>query len=65
MAAEEITNASNVTPQFNTATAGLNLDQSVNQINKGSLTYALNAVVENFDANSINVFYFFSFLFIN
>jgi hypothetical protein len=54
MAAEEITNASNVTPQFNTATAGLNLDQSVNQINKGSLTYALNAVVENFDANSIN-----------
>lgn len=44
----------NVTPQFNVATTGLNLDQSVNQIGKGSLTYALNAAVENFDSNSVN-----------
>jgi len=43
-----------VNQEYNTATSGLNLDQSVNQIAKGSLTYALNAVVENFDANSIN-----------
>ena len=47
-------NQSDVNIEFNSATAGLNLDQTVNQIPKGSLTYALNATVENFDANSIN-----------
>ena len=47
-------NQSNVNVEFNSATAGLNLDQTVNQIPKGSLTYALNATVENFDANSVN-----------
>ncbi len=36
------------------AQTGLNMDQSVNQIGQGSLTYALNAAVENFDANSVN-----------
>jgi hypothetical protein len=46
--------SSSVNQEYNVATAGLNLDQSVSQINKGSLTYALNAVVENFDSNSIN-----------
>jgi len=30
------------------------MDQSVNQVGKGSLTYALNAAVENFDSNSVN-----------
>lgn len=45
---------SNVNVGFNFATAGLNLDQTVNQISKGSLTHALNATVENFDANSVN-----------
>jgi uncharacterized protein (TIGR02145 family) len=30
------------------------MDQSVNQIPKGSLTYALNANMENFDASSVN-----------
>jgi hypothetical protein len=30
------------------------MDQSVNQIKPGTLTYALNATLENFDANSIN-----------
>ena len=47
-------NQSDVNIEFNSATAGLNLDQSVNQIPKGSLTYALNATVENFDSNSVN-----------
>ena len=45
---------SNINMGFNAATAGLNLDQTVNQIPKGSLTYALNAAVENFDSNSVN-----------
>jgi uncharacterized protein (TIGR02145 family) len=42
----------NIRNEFNTASTGLNMDQSVNQIPKGSLTYALNANMENFDANS-------------
>ncbi len=54
MAGEETTNQGNIKPEFNVATSGLNLDQSVNQIPKGSLTYALNAAVENFDSNSVN-----------
>ena len=47
-------NQSNVNAQFNTATGGLNLDSSLNQIPKGTLTYALNATLENFDETSIN-----------
>jgi hypothetical protein len=43
---------SNVNQEYNIASSGLNMDQSVNQIPKGSLTYALNANMENFDANS-------------
>ena len=54
MAGEETTNQGNIKPEFNVATSGLNLDQTVNQIQKGSLTYALNAAVENFDSNSVN-----------
>jgi hypothetical protein len=46
--------AGNVIPEYNNATTGLNLDQTVNQIPKGKLTYALNAAVENFDSNSVN-----------
>jgi hypothetical protein len=42
----------NIRNEYNTASSGLNMDQSVNQIPKGSLTYALNANMENFDANS-------------
>ena len=42
----------NVNQEYNTASSGLNMDQSVNQIAKGSLTYALNANMENFDASS-------------
>lgn len=44
---------SNIRQENNFAQAGLNLDQSVSQIPKGRLTYALNAVVENFDANGV------------
>ena len=45
---------SNIKQEFNSASVGLNMDQSVNQIKPGTLTYALNAAVENFDANSVN-----------
>lgn len=45
---------SNIKIESNTAQAGMNLDQSVSQISKGKLTYALNAVIENFDGNSVN-----------
>ena len=45
---------SNIIQENNVARTGLNLDQSVNQIQKGQLTYALNAAVENYDANSVN-----------
>jgi uncharacterized protein (TIGR02145 family) len=44
----------NIKQEYNNATVGLNMDQSVNQIKPGTLTYALNAAVENFDANSVN-----------
>lgn len=52
--AGEDNQAGNVIPEYNNATTGLNLDQTVNQIPKGKLTYALNAAVENFDSNSVN-----------
>lgn len=55
MAAEETTNSSgSITNNFNAAQGGLNMDQTIAQIAKGKLTYALNAAVENFDSNSIN-----------
>ena len=44
----------NIRQEYNSANVGLNMDQSVNQIKPGTLTYALNATLENFDANSIN-----------
>jgi hypothetical protein len=44
----------NIRQEYNNATVGLNMDQSVNQIKPGTLTYALNASVENFDASSVN-----------
>jgi hypothetical protein len=44
----------NIRQEFNLARIGLNLDSSINQVEKGKLTYALNAAVENFDANSVN-----------
>ena len=44
----------NIRQEFNSATVGLNMDQTLNQIKPGTLTYALNAAVENFDASSVN-----------
>jgi hypothetical protein len=52
--AEEEKSKGNITPNYNTANTGLNLDSSVNQVKQGSLTYALNAAVENFDGNIVN-----------
>ena len=49
---------SNIKMNYNKATVGLNMDQSVNQIKPGTLTYALNAAVENFDSSSVNYFFF-------
>lgn len=43
---------SNIRQEENVARAGMNMDLSVNQIPKGTLTYALNGALENFDANS-------------
>lgn len=55
MAAEETTNqGSNVKLQFNAAQLGLNMDNTVSQVKKGMLTYALNANLESFDASSVN-----------
>lgn len=44
----------NIKQEYNVATVGLNMDQSVNQIKKGQLTFSLNANVENFDSLGVN-----------
>ena len=57
MAGEETTDntqKSNITQNLNVGQLGLNMDSSLAQIKKGMLTYALNANVENFDANTVN-----------
>ena len=45
---------SNIKQEGNVARTGLNMDQTLNQVQQGQLTYALNAAVENFDSNSVN-----------
>ena len=50
----EETQQGNIRQEYNNATVGLNMDQTLNQIKPGTLTYALNATVENFDASSVN-----------
>lgn len=45
---------SNIRQENNAAVSGLNMDQTLNQVKKGQLTYALNAAVENFDASGVN-----------
>jgi hypothetical protein len=45
---------SNIKQESNVARTGLNMDQTLNQVQQGQLTYALNAAVENFDSNSVN-----------
>ena len=47
-------NISNIIKEYNVARLGLDMDSSEAQIIKGKLSYALNAVVENFDSNHIN-----------
>lgn len=42
-----------VNSEYNQGFKGLNMDNIPSQIDKGSLSYALNAAIENFDANSI------------
>ena len=54
MAGEETINRSNITQNYNAGQTGLNMDNTIGQIKKGTLTYALNANVENFDSNSVN-----------
>jgi len=44
----------NINPNDNLGRLGMNMDNTPNQINKGVVSYALNAAVENFDANSVN-----------
>ena len=51
--AEDKKKQGNVKQEYNVASKGLNLDSSQNNIEKGILSYALNAAMENFDANSI------------
>ena len=45
---------SNIRQEFNLGRVGLDMDSSVNQVQKGKLSYALNAALENFDSNSVN-----------
>jgi hypothetical protein len=47
-------NASNISPNPNQAFLGLNLNSIIRQIRPGQLTYALNAMVSNFDGNEIS-----------
>jgi len=54
MAGEETTNKGSITNNYNAAQTGMNMDNTIGQIKKGMLTYALNANVENFDSNSVN-----------
>ena len=43
----------NITQHYNLANVGLNMDRLPSQLEKGKLTYSLNAVVENFDASGV------------
>ena len=40
--------------EYGVARTGLDMDSSLSQVEKGKLTYALNAALENYDSNSIN-----------
>lgn len=45
----------NLKQEYNNASVGLNQDFSLINIKKGIWTYALNATVENFDANGVSI----------
>jgi hypothetical protein len=51
---EENAGPQDIKQSYNVAVGGLNLENSVNQIPKGKLSYALNASVESFNDTSIN-----------
>lgn len=53
MAEDNKSNKSDINLENSQAFKGLNMDSVPSQTDKGSLSYALNATVENFDANSI------------
>ena len=42
------------TKEFNIANAGINMDSTENGVKKGLVSYALNAVIENFNSKSVN-----------
>ena len=44
---------SNIRQEVNAAQAGIDMDASIAQIPKGKLSYALNAIVQNFDGNAV------------
>lgn len=52
--ADDSKNQGNINSDINQGNAGMNMDLTPNGIGKGVLTYALNAALENFDANSVN-----------
>jgi len=45
---------SNIKMEYGVAVSGLNMDNTINQVKPGELTYALNAALENFDSSSVN-----------
>jgi hypothetical protein len=51
---DNIGGGSNIRQEYNLGRVGLDMDSSVNQIQKGKLSYALNAALENFDSSSVN-----------
>ena len=46
---------SNIKQEYTNAVTGLDMDRLPSQIEKGKLSYAINAVIENFDSNSIAI----------
>jgi uncharacterized protein (TIGR02145 family) len=50
----ENTQGSNIRMEYNAGVSGLNMDNTLNQVKPGELTYALNAALENFDSSSVN-----------
>lgn len=54
MATGERDNQSDKKFEITQSVSGMDMDNSLNQVKKGKVTYALNAVVENFSGDSIN-----------
>jgi len=54
MAEEQNGQDGNIRMELGVAVSGLNMDNTLNQVKLGELTYALNAALENFDSSSVN-----------